>query len=110
MLIKPVADSITLGDAKTPVTILNMGESPHVIASLGVLANGYFFQSDLHVPNSNSDKPRKERLRTECWFADWAVANLPPETLVLNSHSAPQTPVSRLEKYRQSPACEALPD
>ena len=41
---------------------------------------------------------------------DWAVANLPPETLVLNSHSAPQTPVSRLEKYRQSQACKAVSD
>jgi hypothetical protein len=66
---------------------------------------GYFFVSDLHVPDSDSDRPRSDRALTECWFARWAVANLPPETLVLNSHSAPQTPVSRLENYRQSDAC-----
>jgi hypothetical protein len=41
---------------------------------------------------------------------NWTVAALPPETLVLNSHSAPQTPVSRLAKYRQRRACEALSD
>ncbi len=66
--------------------------------------------SDLHVPDSNSDKPRRDRVQTECWFAAWAVANLPEETVVLNSHSAPQTPVSRLAKYLQSPACKALAD
>jgi hypothetical protein len=40
----------------------------------------------------------------------WTVANLPAESVVLNSHSAPQTPVSRLENYLESAACKALAD
>ncbi len=108
----PVSDAVTLSDPVNTVRLLSIGAGPHASAALGVHAvdAGLFFVSDLHVPNSESDKPRKDRTQTECWFADWAVANLPPETLVLNSHSAPQTPVSRLEKYRQSPACKALAD
>ncbi len=108
----PVSDAVTLSDPANTVRLLSIGAGPHASAALGVhvVDAGVFFVSDLHVPNSDSDKPRKDRVQTECWFADWAVANLPPETLVLNSHSAPQTPVSRLEKYRQSAACGALPD
>lgn len=108
----PVADAVTLSDPANTVRLLSIGPGPHASAALGVHAvdAGVFFVSDLHVPNSDSDTPREDRVVTECWFADWAVANLPPETLVLNSHSAPQTPVSRLEKYRQSPACKALSD
>jgi hypothetical protein len=87
-----------------------MGASPHASASLGVhvVDPGYFFVSDLHVPNSEDETPRTDRLVTECWFAGWAVANLPAETIVLNSHSTPQTPVSRLAKYLQSEACQRL--
>ncbi|MEJ2127248.1 MAG: MBL fold metallo-hydrolase [Woeseiaceae bacterium] len=105
VLIQPVADFATLSDPDTPVTILNMGASPHVIASLGVLANGYFFQSDLHVPNSESDVPRSDRVETECWFAGWAVNHLTPDTVVINTHSLVQTPVSRLAKYLESDSC-----
>ena len=47
---------------------------------------------------------------TECWFAGWAVDNLPPDTVVINSHSTAQTPVSRLDEYLQSDACRALAD
>ena len=36
------------------------------------------------------------------------VEHLPPETLVLNSHSSPRTPVSRLAKYAASPECQGL--
>ena len=103
----PVSDSVTLSDSTNTVRLLSIGPGPHSSASLGVHAvdAGYFFVSDLHVPNSDSDRPRSDRARTECWFARWAVANLPHETLVLNSHSAPQTPVSRLQAYLQSDAC-----
>jgi hypothetical protein len=55
-------------------------------------------------------EPRPHRAQTECWFADWAVANLPDETLVMNSHSTQQTPVSRLAEYLQSDTCQALQD
>ncbi len=105
VLINPVANLTTLGDTNTPVTILNMGESPHVVASLGMLANGYFFQSDLHVPNSDADEPRSDRAETECWFAGWAVDHLTPETIVINTHSLVQTPVSRLARYLESDGC-----
>lgn len=105
VLVQPVASFTTLSDPDTPVTILNMGESPHVIASLGVLANGFFFQSDLHVPNSDADQPRSDRLQTECWFAAWAVDHLAADTVVINTHSLVQTPVSRLARYLESGSC-----
>jgi len=106
----PVSDAVTLSDPVNTVRLLSIGAGPHASASLGVHAvdAGYFFVSDLHVPNSDADTPRSDRARTECWFADWAVANLPPGTVVINSHSAPRTPVSRLEKYLQSDTCRAL--
>ena len=108
----PVSDVETLDDANNPVSLVSIGPSPHSAAALGVHATaaGYFFVSDLHVPNSDAETPRNERSVMECWFAQWAVLNLPPATVVLNSHSSNQTPVSRLEKYLQSPACQALDD
>jgi glyoxylase-like metal-dependent hydrolase (beta-lactamase superfamily II) len=108
----PVAGAVTLSDPANSVRLLSIGAGPHASAGIGVHAvdAGYFFVSDLHVPNSDDDEPRRDRLQTECWFAGWAVANLPAETVVLNSHSAPQTPVSRLENYLESAACKALAD
>jgi glyoxylase-like metal-dependent hydrolase (beta-lactamase superfamily II) len=108
----PVSTAVTLDDARYPVRLLSIGTSPHGSAALGVHAAGagYFFVSDLHVPNSEADTPRVERAAMECWFARWAVLNLPPATVVLNSHSALQTPVSRLENYLQSASCRALDD
>ena len=100
-----VADTVTLEDADYPVRLINLGESPHAVSSLGVLAGGYFFQSDLHVPNSDAAEPRAERSVTECWFADWAVENLPADTVVINTHSTVETPVSRLARYLESPLC-----
>jgi glyoxylase-like metal-dependent hydrolase (beta-lactamase superfamily II) len=106
----PVRDHVTIENPQNTVRIVNIGPGPHASAALGVHAadGGYFFVSDLHVPNSDDDIPRADRVVTECWFARWAVANLPPDTVVLNSHSAPQTPVSRLSKYLESERCQAL--
>jgi glyoxylase-like metal-dependent hydrolase (beta-lactamase superfamily II) len=106
----PVSSAVTLSDSENTVRLVAIGAGPHASASLGVhvVEPGYFFVSDLHVPNSEDDTPRSDRAVTECWFADWAVANLPQETIVVNSHSAPQTPVSRLGKYLQSEACQRL--
>ena len=101
----PVADVVTLQDARHPVRLINLGESPHVVSSLGVLANGYFFQSDLHVPRSDAPEPRAARAATECWFARWAIDNLPDDTVVINTHSAIETPVARLARYLDSPLC-----
>ena len=108
----PVADAVTFSDPERTVRLLSLGSGPHASASLGVhvVDAGYFFVSDLHVPNSNSVEPRTNRARTECWFASWAVDNLPPDTVVINSHSTAQTPVSRLGEYLQSDACRALTD
>ena len=66
---------------------------------------GVFFHSDIHVPYSESAEPRTDRLATECWFADWAVRNLPESARVINSHSSVVTPVSRLADYLSNPAC-----
>ena len=103
--IRSVADAITLEDTQHPVRLINLGESPHVVSSLGVMANGYFFQSDLHVPNSDAAQPRAERAATECWFARWADGNLAPDVVVINTHSTTETPVSRLVRYLDSPLC-----
>ena len=102
-----VTDTLTLDDEDLPVQLINIGESPHVVSSMGVLAGGYFFQSDLHVPNSSADEPRAERARTECWFARWAMQNLPAGTIVINTHSTFETPVARLVRYLGSPLCSA---
>ncbi len=108
----PVAAAVTLDDARNPVRLLSIGAGPHGSAALGVhaAAAGYFFVSDIHVPRSDAAAPRVERAATECWFARWAVANLPPATVVLNSHSSPQTPVSRLDSYLRSEPCSARDD
>jgi glyoxylase-like metal-dependent hydrolase (beta-lactamase superfamily II) len=103
-----VTDRVRLDDDENAVELLNMGSGPHVSSSLGVWAvdAGYFFQSDLHVPNSEDEVPPSDRAVTECWFAQWAVRHLPPETIVLNSHSLVVTPVSRLARYLESEGCQ----
>ncbi|MDX1444241.1 MAG: MBL fold metallo-hydrolase [Gammaproteobacteria bacterium] len=103
--IEPVTGNVALGDGDA--VLMNIGSGPHVSASLGLWAKdaGYFFVSDLHVPTSESDEPRKDRLATECWFAKWAVKNLPAETIVVNSHSSVRTPVSRLASYTRHADC-----
>lgn len=102
-----VTDNLTLDDETNRVSFVSLGAGPHTSASLGVHAvdAGLFFQSDLHVPRSDADAPRAERAPTECWFAQWAVDNLPRETVVINSHSAIRTPVSRLAKYLDNELC-----
>lgn len=89
------------------VRLLRIGENPHSFEMLGLLAvdDGYFFVSDIHVPNSEDPVPRDGRARTECAFAGWAVAHLADDVIVVNSHSTPQTPVSRLAAYLESDAC-----
>ncbi len=106
--VTPVADALVLGDKPNRVRIVTMGANPHVDAMLGVWAldRGYFFVSDIHVPRSAATSPRAERAVTECWFAGWAVANLPPEVLVVNSHSDTASPVSRLAMYLESDLCK----
>lgn len=104
----PVTESTTIGGAPQRVQVVPLGANPHAYAMLGVWAldGGYFFVSDVHVPRSDADTPREDRSATECWFAAWAVSNLPPDVRVVNSHSAQETPVSRLAKYLGSELCE----
>ncbi len=106
----PVTGKLVLGDEPDRVQLVSIGSSPHGSAALGVhaLDSGYFFVSDLHVPNSEDGVPRADRLVTECWFAGWAISNLPSDTVVLNSHSTVETPVARLVKYLGSEACAGL--
>ena len=105
--VRPVGERLVLEDALRGVALLDLGGSPHVAAAMGVWVPdaGLVFQSDLHVPRGEDDHPRADRAATECWFAGWAVAHLPPDARVLNSHSAGLTPVSRLQRYTQSEAC-----
>jgi glyoxylase-like metal-dependent hydrolase (beta-lactamase superfamily II) len=105
--ITPVRDRLTLEDDVRTVELLPLGPGPHVAAALGVWVPEakVFFQSDLLVPREESDAPRPERARSECWFARWAVENLPLDAVVLNSHSTIQLPVARLQGYTQSDLC-----
>lgn len=105
----PVEKRIVLEDAERPVELVNLGAAPHVSASLGMLVprQGYFFQSDLHVPVDDAPQPRDNRSVTECWFADWARANLDPDLVVLSSHGAARSPMSLLALYLDSDACHA---
>lgn len=104
----PVTDDTLIGGDENRVRLVPMGPGPHADSMLGVWAvdRGWFFVSDVHVPNSDAGVPRPERATTECWFAAWAVENLPENTRVVNSHSAPQTPVSRLAAYLASEECD----
>ena len=105
--ITQVIDPVIIGSEPNRVKLVPMGPSPHVDAMLGVwvLDKDFFFVSDVHVPRSDADTPRKDRAATECWFAEWAVDNLPSEVRVANSHSATVTPVSRLAMYLESNVC-----
>ena len=108
--IKSVYDRFTLEDQNNAVELMLLPRGPHVSSTLGIWARdaSVFYQSDLHVPNSDPETSRDDRAVTECWFAEWAVANLPLQTIVLNSHTRPRTPVSRLAKYLDSETCRAL--
>lgn len=110
--VRPVATPVILGDAPNRVKLLPLGSSPHVEAMLGIWAldREYFFVSDVHVPRSESSAPPADRAATECWFASWAVENLPSEVRVVNSHSPVVSPVSRLAQYLESDVCRALAD
>ena len=107
LTVTPVGDQLTLPDNERPVRLMSLGEGPHSSAALGVYlpAQAVFFQSDLHVPRDESPRPRTDRAATECWFADWAVRNLPPEVKVVNTHSTVETPVARLEQYLDTDTC-----
>ena len=105
-----VNGGISLADSETPVQLLSIGPGPHSSAGLGVLAGGHFFVSDVHVPRTEADEPRAERAVTECWFANWALQNLPASTVILNSHSPVETPLSRLAEYLESSHCKQQVD
>lgn len=103
----PVGDTVVIGRGNRSARLVPIGPGPHAADMLGVAAPsaGLFFVSDIHVPNSDADEPRAGRRTTECWFADWAVKALDADDRVLNSHSRPVTPVSRLQAYLESDGC-----
>jgi glyoxylase-like metal-dependent hydrolase (beta-lactamase superfamily II) len=105
----PVAETVTIGEGPQQVRLVPMGSTPHVSAMLGVWAaeTEHFFVSDIHVPRSEDDHPSEHRAVSECWFADWAVKNLPQEIKVVNSHSGVVTPGERLSAYLESEICQA---
>ncbi len=104
----PVVEPVVLGEKPNRVKLLPIGSGPHSYAMLGVWAidRDYFFVSDVHVPRSDAEQPAEHRAATECWFAEWAVSNLPTEVRVVNSHSPEVTPVSRLASYLESDTCK----
>ena len=105
--VEPVVERLVLEDPDRRVILVSLGPNPHVNAALGIWVPDaeIFFQSDLHVPHSDDGFPDSNRSLTECWFANWALENLPVETQVLNSHSGVQTPVNRFKSYLASEVC-----
>ena len=103
----PVAESHVIGNEPNRVKLVSMGASPHSYDTLGVWAldKDIFFVSDIHVPRSEADAPEEDRATTECWFANWASSNLPPNVQVVNTHSPTQTSVARLGRYLESDLC-----
>ena len=103
----PVESRLVLDDPERPVELIEVGSNPHSVSALGVWVpeQRYFFQSDLHVAVSDTDAPREGRAQSECWFAGWATSRLPPDAIVLSSHSAVETPVTRLAAYLESEVC-----
>lgn len=109
--IQGVSKSITLGTAGNQVRLVPLGSNPHVSEMLGVWAvdRNLFFVSDIHVPRGDVDAPVSERALSECWFASWAVKNLPPDTQVVNSHSPEITTMPRFARYLESSPCREEP-
>ncbi|MDH3647769.1 MAG: MBL fold metallo-hydrolase [Gammaproteobacteria bacterium] len=107
VVVSPVTDHVIIGSKPNRVKLMSMGSGPHTYAMLGFAAldKDFFFVSDVHVPRSEADTPRENRAATECHFAQWAVKNLSSQVRIVNSHSAPATPVSRLHKYLESDLC-----
>ena len=105
--VKPVSGRTRIIESEPIVELIELGPGPHTSSSLGIWIpdRGLFFQSDLHVPRSTSDEPRADRAVTECWFAQWAVDNLPSDAIVVSSHVEQTTPVSRLAQYLESDLC-----
>ncbi len=108
--VSTVGGETFIGRKENRVQLVSLGPGPHAESILGVWAvdRGWFFVSDVHVPRSDAAVPREERAATECWFANWAVENLPEATRVVNSHSDVQTPVRRLRSYLTSDACRQI--
>jgi len=103
-----VNEKSIIGVGENRAAVVSLGAGPHANSMMGLWAMdaGWFFVSDIHVPRDDSPAPRKGREATECWFAKWAVASLPEDTIVVNSHSPIETPVSRLRDYLESPGCQ----
>jgi glyoxylase-like metal-dependent hydrolase (beta-lactamase superfamily II) len=104
----PVSNDAITQIGNDQVRLVPIGSNPHVDAMLGVWAvgKGYFFVSDIHVPRSDADEPSSGRAETECWFARKAVAMLPNDVQIVNSHSGTITPVSRFQNYIESDICQ----
>ena len=112
VVVESVTGTQRLPDPRHPVELMAISGSPHIAHAIGVHvpSAAVFFQSDLHVPGSDVTQPREDRARMECWFADWAVKNLPPATLVVSSHGRQRSRVEELRGYATNDLCTSLPD
>ncbi len=105
--VRPVDSRIVLADPERSVELLPMRQNPHVDGALGVYvpAARIFFQSDIHVPNSDDPAPRADRSATECWFAAWSSSRLTADTVVHNSHTTVALEARQLAGYLEHAAC-----
>ena len=102
-----VVSPLRIPELDVEIALIPIKTNPHVEDMLGVLvpSERLFFVSDIHVPRGGESKPTAERAGTECWFAEWAVANLPAGTRVINSHSDGTTELAVLAGYLKHPVC-----
>ncbi|MCO6511359.1 MAG: MBL fold metallo-hydrolase [Aridibacter famidurans] len=105
--VTPVEGRFTMTDAARPVEAVSLGPNPHVDSMLGVFLpkQKIFFVSDIHVPGSDAPAPEANRAVSECFFASWAVENLPVGTRIFNSHSSQVTTVELMKKWTESERC-----
>lgn len=107
-----VSSPARLEDAERPVELIPMDGTPHAHHMLGVWLprQKVFFQSDLHVANTQEPEPPAARAAGECWFAAWAKENLPEDAQVHSSHTRRVTSRTQLDAWFESDTCKrALP-
>jgi glyoxylase-like metal-dependent hydrolase (beta-lactamase superfamily II) len=107
--ISPVAGRVELADDEYPIELVPLAGNPHAQGMLGVWlpSQRIFFQSDLHAPDPGAGAPAPSRAASECWFATWAVDNLPADARVMSAHGAVVTPYNQFVAWRNSAACAA---
>lgn len=102
-----IAGNARLEDPVAPVELLAMNGNPHAHDMLGLWLprQRLFFQSDIHYPSDSGEFPPEARAEVECWFANWAIGNLPEDAQILSSHTPRVTVRRELDAVLRSSRC-----